>query len=88
MERITAWRHVIKVFSFVKEKGESSSIHSPDVVLRHTIQLQDKSLEYGCTGFDHLSGGARAREQLKRQGQFRHGLPHRPGCLLALAKKS
>lgn len=65
MECITAWWHVVKVFSFVEEEGESRSIHSCDVVLRYTIEPQDKSLEGGCVGSDHLSGGGWAREQLK-----------------------
>ena len=87
MKCITAWWHVVKVFSFVKEEEESCSIHSCDVVLRYTIEHQDKSLEHGCVCSDHLSGGGRAREQLKWYGELRQGLPHGPGCLLAFAEE-
>ena len=65
MECITAWRQVIKVSTFVKEEGESGCIYSY-VVLRYTIELHYKSLKYRCVTSNHLCGGVRARQQLKR----------------------
>ena len=53
-----------QVTSFVEEKGESSSIHSCNVVRRYTIELHDKSLNFGV-GSNNLNCGIRAREQLR-----------------------
>ena len=48
MECITAWWHVVKVSSSVKEEGESCSIHSC-VIFRYTIEEDHQAVMHSIS---------------------------------------
>ena len=48
MQSIAAWRHVLKVSSFVEEQRTSNNIQGLCALLRDTIELHDEFLENGC----------------------------------------